>query len=222
MRKYITFFFILFGLSAHAQVSISYSAGYSDYKMTDAKQALENMFRSIKPNLPENLEITENFPGYITHNLDLTYQIKSHEVGAKFSYYTTGGIIAYSDYSGKYKNSAIFNGYKFGLIYRIHFWVPNDRFSVFFEISPALVSTDIKYKLEYPFSNQNVHKQISDKDSESAVSIQPLLGCRFAITKNILIFGRGGYDYLFTSKSNPAIANWSGIRGEAGITWKFN
>ena len=216
MKNYITLLAILFGLTAHAQINISYSPGYGGYKMDNAKHALNGVYNSIKSDLPQNLKITEDFPGYVTHNLDLAYQIKIHEVGAKLSYYTTGGIIAYSDYSGKYKNSTILNGYRFGLVYRIHFWVPTDRFSVFCEISPAIIHTGFKHKLEYPFSNPNVQKQPLDKKSESTATIQPSLGSRFIVTESILLFAKGGYDALLSSKSD---ANWSGVRVEIGVTW---
>jgi len=229
MKKYITLLIISFGLSAQAQVNISYSAGYGGYRMKNANMALESVFNTIRANLPRELRITEDFPGYITHNLDLTYQMSSHEAGIKVSYYTTGGIIAYSDYSGKYKNSSILNGYRFGLIYRNHFWILNDRFSLFFDVSPAMIRTGIKSDLEYSYSNLSILKKIFDKDSESAVSIQTLLGCRFSATKDILIFGRVGYDFLlisrsdpFSSRTNPKMVDWSGVRCEIGVTWQLS
>jgi len=65
--------------------------------MNEMKQLLETAFNSVVTTMPVGTRIVDNFPPYITHNLDLSYKFNRHELGLKSSFLTTGGKIAYSD-----------------------------------------------------------------------------------------------------------------------------
>ncbi len=150
MKKYIiTIFCILSGaMGLHAQVSISYSTGYGDYKMKDMSWMLDASLQAVQSSLSAGIRVTDNFPAHITHNLDVAYSLNCHEVGLKGTYLTTGGKIAYADYSGKYYEKLTLNGYRIGAMYRFHFFraQPEKRsFSIFGEISPAITFTQSSY-----------------------------------------------------------------------------
>jgi hypothetical protein len=216
--------------SVKAQFSISYAAGYGTYQMNDLKSLIETAYIQMAPTLPPGTRVVDNFPGYITHTLDGTYLLKRHEMGLKVSYLTTGATIAYSDYSGKYEEKIILNGYRVGLLYRLHSnarEVGPYKLSFFGELSPAVTFTHLKYKASINLHESDVHEEAPDNLStnESGYSLQPLLGCRLAVSRQLAFFTSAGYDFEFGAKLSTTNdyyrADWSGIRANAGLTWLF-
>ena len=230
MKNYITILLILISFSAKAQFSISYAAGYGTYQMNDLKSLIETAYEQMAPTLPPGARIVDNFPGYLTHTLDGTYLLKHHEMGLKASYLTTGATIAYSDYSGKYEEKIILNGYRVGLLYRIHSnarKVGPYKLSFFGEFSPAVTLTRLKYQASINLPESDVHEEASDNLStdESGYSLQPLLGCRLAVARQLAFFISAGYDFEFGAKLSTTNdyyrADWSGFRANAGLSWLF-
>lgn len=233
MKKYILtiLWFICGTIGMHAQLSISYSAGYGDYKMDDMRRILDASLQTMRYSLPKTIRITDNFPGYITHNFDVAYSSRHHEIGLKGTYMTTGGKIAYADYSGKYYEKLTLNGYRIGAMYKFHFLetqVGNKTFSLFGEVSPAITFTQLKYKALLSLPDYDIHETNTEDNistNESGFSIQPLIGGQLFITNNLFTFANIGYDFEFGSKlettNNMLRADWSGFRINAGIGYKF-
>lgn len=231
MKKYlITALFILVGLGANAQFNISYSAGYGSYKMSDLKQLLESANNSILQSMPKGMRIVDNFPSYITHNLDFSYKFNRHEFGLKGSYLTTGGKIAYSDYSGKYIEKLTLNGYRMGAMYRFYFGESQlgaCTLSFFGEVSPGITFTKLKYKATLDIYDPEVHQTANDNVStnETGFTVQPLFGSRLCLTRNVSFFASMGYDFEFgaslSTTNNMYRANWSGFRLNGGATYSF-
>lgn len=233
MKKYIiTVLCVLIGvIGMHAQVSVSYSVGYGDYKMNDMNRLLDASLQAAQSSLPAGLRITDNFPAYITHNLDVAYSLNRHEVGLKGSYLTTGGKIAYADYSGKYYEKLTLNGYRVGGMYKFHFFrtqIGKQSFSIFGEVSPAITFTQLKYKALLSLPDYNVQETNPEDNlstNETGFSIQPLIGGQLFITKNLFTSISLGYDFEFGSKlettNNVLRADWSGFRMNAGVGYKF-
>lgn len=233
MKKYIITILCVFSgfIGLHAQISISYSVGYGDYKMNDMSQLLDASLEAIQSSLPAGVSITDNFPAYIIHNLDATYSFNRHEVGLKGTYMTTGGKIAYADYSGKYYEKLTLNGYRIGAMYRFHFLrtqLGKLPFSIFGEVSPAITFTQLKYKALLSLPDYNVYETNPEDNvstNETGFSIQPLIGGQLFITKDLFTSISIGYDFEFGSKlkttNNILRADWSGFRINAGIGYKF-
>lgn len=231
MKNFILILLLLVTFSAKAQFSISYAAGYGTYEMDDLKSLIKTAYQQLAPTLPSGTRIVDNFPGYITHSLDGTYLLKRHEVGLKTSYLTTGATIAYSDYSGKYEEKIILNGYRAGLLYRIHAnprEVGSYTLSFFGELSPAVTLTRLKYRASVDLPDSGVHEEGDDPLStdEFGYSVQPLLGCRLAVSPQLAFFVSAGYDFEFGAKlstTNDYVrADWSGFRTNAGVSWIFH
>lgn len=233
MKKYILAVILTTGaiLSLNAQVSISYSAGYGNYKMEDMNRLLELSLSAMKSQLPPAVRITDNFPGYITHNIDAAYRLKRHEVGLKGTYMTTGGKIAYADYSGKYHEKFTLNGFRLGLMYRFHFakiQMGNLPLSFYGELSPAVTFTSLKYAAlldlpDYDVHETNPNNHIGTK--EKGFSIHPLIGTQLQLSQNIFISCNGGYDFEFGAKlsttKDQLRVDWSGFRANLGLGFIF-
>ena len=151
MKNFVLLFFAgLFAFSAKSQLKIEYSAGYGDYKMNDMKAELNAIQSDLKQQYPVDIGITDLFPAYVTHHIGATYLLTRHEAGIGFTYLTTAGKLAYSDYSAQLMNKLTLNAYRIGLLYRYHFYqltVSNTiRLSFYGEVSPGLTFTRLKTK----------------------------------------------------------------------------
>ena len=233
MKKYFTFIFqaLIVSTTASAQVRVSYSVGYGDYKMDDMNRLLDASLSLIAMELPAGVAITDRFPGYITHSLDATYAFKRHEIGLKGTYMTTGGKIAYSDYSGKYNEDLTLNGYRVGAMYRFHFLqtqVGTLPLSFYGELSPAITFTSLKYKAllslpDYDINESNPEDNVNT--NETGYSIQPMIGGQLFATRNIFFVLSAGYDFEFGSKlsttNNLLRADWTGFRVNGGVGFSF-
>ena len=233
MKKFITLIFIALAacITVSAQVRVSYSVGYGDYKMDDMNRLLDASLSLVAMELPAGVAITENFPGYVTHNFDVTYAFKRHEFGLKGTYMTTGGKIAYSDYSGKYSEDLTLNGYRVGALYKFHVvktYLGKLPFSLYGELSPAITFTNLKYEAllslpDYDINESNPEDNVSTK--ETGYSIQPMIGGQLFVSRNIFFTLSAGYDFEFGSKlsttNNILRADWTGFRVNGGVGFSF-
>lgn len=233
MKKHIIIILLSFAVTmfANGQIRVSYSIGYGDYKMEDMHKLLDTSLSLVQEELPSGVRITDKFPGYVTHNMDVAYHFKRHEFGVKGSYMTTGGKIAYSDYSGKYYENLTLNGYRIGALYRFHFLeskVGNLPISLYGELSPAITFTSLKYKAQLTLPDYEVDEtnpQDNVSTDETGYSIQPLLGAQLFVTRNLFITVSGGYDFEFGSKLSTTNdmfrVDWSGFRVNGGVGVSF-
>ena len=82
MKKYIFILFLmLISIGSKAQFTVSYSAGYGSYRMKDLKDGVNAALLKMKESMPVNLKIMDNYPGYINHNVTLSYIRQNHEAG---------------------------------------------------------------------------------------------------------------------------------------------
>ena len=233
MKKYITLIFLalMASATAKAQVRVSYSVGYGDYKMDDMNRLLDASLSLVAMELPAGVSITDRFPGYVTHSLDATYAYKRHEFGLKGTYMTTGGKIAYSDYSGRYNEDLTLNGYRVGAMYRFHFLqtqLGTLPLSLFGELSPAITFTSLKYEalLSLPDFDINETNPVDNVSTdETGYSIQPMIGGQLFVMRNIFFILSAGYDFEFGSElsttNNLLRADWTGFRVNGGVGFSF-
>ena len=232
MKKHFTLIFLalVLTMSVTAQIKVSYSIGYGDYKMESMRELLDASFQLVKAEFPPEVRITDNFPGYITHNLDAAYNLKKHEFGLKGTFMTTGGKIAYSDYSGEYYEKVTINGYRVGAMYRFHFFkskIGTLPLTFYGELSPAITFTSLKYEALLSLPDYEVHEIPEDKIStnEKGYSIQPLIGGQLFVTRNIFMTLNAGYDFEFGAELSIANdmyrVDWSGFRVNGGVGFSF-
>ncbi|MFV0419350.1 MAG: hypothetical protein ACK5KT_11540 [Dysgonomonas sp.] len=199
MKKYIFIaFLLLISIGSKAQFTVSYSAGYGDYRMKDLKDDVKAAFANLQEQLPVNLKILDNYPGYINHNVTLSYIRNNHEAGITGSFLTTGAKMAYSDYSGEYMQKSTLNGYRVGVLYRFLHPVANPwplgTLYVFGELSPAVIFSRHKENGHLIASN-SVLSRTSAKSKITQLSVTPAIGVRLNVTPNIGFHTSIGYDF---------------------------
>lgn len=234
MKKYILITsFIFFAIAAKAQFTVSYSAGYGDYKMEYLKEMAEKAFAQMQEQVPGvDLKLLSNYPGYITHGIALTYMRKNHEMGFTGTYLTTGAKMAYADYSGEIMQKSAINGYRVGVVYRFFQPVADlsslGKLSVFGEVSPGIMFSNYE-ESGYLIVNNTSLSNTSYKFSNTLFSIVPAVGLRLNVTPGLAFNLSGGYDFSFYGDQwetvNSMIINkemdWSGIRINAGVSYTF-
>ena len=234
MKKYTLYLLlsVVIVFHANAQFSVGYSLGYGNYKMNDIKELLGDMANNIKYQLQGlPVAIVDNFPGYIIHSLDLSYRIKRHEIGFRGNFLSTGGKIAYTDYTGEYSGKILLNGYSLGANYRFYFPVAdfdnNGSFSLFAELSPGITFSKLKSKEHTKIFGQRQDADENLKLKANGVYLNPQLGARWLITKQIGIQISGGYffqlgSHLKYSGTDTNIkSDWSGIRLNGGLSFSL-
>lgn len=191
---------MLITIGSKAQFTVSYSAGYGSYRMKDLKDGVDAAFLKMKESMPVNLKIMDNYPGYINHNITLSYIRQNHEAGVTGSFLTTGAKIAYSDYSGEVMQKSTLNGYRVGILYRFLYPVANPwplgTLSVFAEVSPAVIISRYKEKGQTAITNSLLSRS-SAKGNVTQYSVAPAIGARLNITPNIGFQLSAGYDFGF-------------------------
>ncbi|MFV0537347.1 MAG: hypothetical protein ACK5M3_08230 [Dysgonomonas sp.] len=226
--------FLLLGLQLRAQFTISYSSGYGKYDMGDMKDALELFKSSMKEQLGGlDIRTVDNFPGYITHTLEVGHKVGKSEFGLKSSFYTTGGKLSYADYSGGYEQKITMRGFREGIYFRYHFYTTEigyqSAFSIYGELSPSLLVSQMKHSLSIGITDEGEDK-LNNKSTKVGVAIMPLVGVKYSITPKIGVHLSAGYDFdLTTPKTKIDLqsailetkSDWSGIRAFAGVSYSF-
>lgn len=225
IKKQIILLALIIGATfgAQAQLNITYSAGYGSYEMGDMSNLLDQSLASLKQNLHSGVKITDNFPSYVTHNIDLAYRFNRHEAGIKGSYYSTGGKIAYADYSGRFHEKLLFDSYRLGLMYRFHFLRVGQLLSLYGELSPAITFTNLEYDVLLEMPDYDIKETSPGADIgtiKNGYSIQPLIGLQVHPIRHLFLQASAGYDVHFGSqfnKNTSIAAEWSGFRINLGI-----
>lgn len=225
---FLTVASLLLCITANAQFSIGYSVGYGSYKMGEMKPIMDLYFEMAVlqyPNLP--FELTSNFPGNTTHTLELGYMLNKHELGLKATYMTTGGKVAYSDYSGEYRDRLIANGYRIAATYRYYveaYRKKNIKLLVFGEISPGVTVSKLRSE-KYIKIGDDMLKESPDSNIDfkgNGFTIQPQIGGKLYFTRNLAVVVTGGYDFEFGGKlskfSTSPRLDWSGLRVNGGVS----
>jgi hypothetical protein len=228
---------LLFCIQVKAQITVSYSFGYGEYNMAGMKDIL-NSFANTSPILPGiDLRLVDNFPGCMNHSINLSYKAGRMEYGVRSAFLTTGGKLAYADYSGIYEQKILLRGFQEGLFCRYYFGViPTGKKSYltfYGELSPNVLFGQIKHELYLGL--QDGENMIDDDQAmyninSASVTVMPLLGTKFFINHHIGIHLSGGYDWDILAPqlkikagdySDNATPDWSGLRIFGGLSYTF-
>ncbi len=228
-KIFYTILFLCLSVTSRAQIKLEYTVGYGTYSMKSIKAELAQMQEDIKMNLPLDIVITDNFPGYVTHGGGLIFKMKKNEIGANFTYLTTAGRWAYSDYSGELVNKIGLNAYRIGLLYRNHFHTISLRekvnFSFFGELSPGLTMTKAKTENHVIANGDRLEldKRYNIDAKATNFSIMPQLGVNIGLSSGVGVHLSGGYDIemngALEKKNRSREVDWTGIRFGGGISY---
>jgi hypothetical protein len=212
---------------ASAQLSVEYTGGYGAYtQMGDLRKLIDTKLQTTILELP-NAKIVANFPNYFTHTFGLNYVYKREEFGFQITRMSTGGKIAYSDYSGKYTNKLILSAVRIGTRYRydyIDFTVKGKQnLTLFWELSPGVIVSNLKHSIYEEYATQTVTEDDDGNYSSVTFSLLPQIG----VKTNYGRFGfhlLAGYDLEFGGKLDNGYKtriSWMGLRTGIGFSYTF-
>ncbi|MDD4777994.1 MAG: hypothetical protein PHV53_06860 [Fermentimonas sp.] len=213
--------FCLFGLKA--QFRLDYHASYASYNMSDMSDLMQTI-KSGEPFKSFGMEIVEDFPAYIAHSVNVGYRLNRHEFGIKSGYYSTGGKISVGDYSGKINVALTTNGYREGLYYRNYLYTFKDRFSLWGEVSPAIIISTLN--IETVLTDVDISEVMEEADyNMNAYSVLLQLGGKYYINRVISLDLSGGYEISSRGQNDRLIGSprpdWSGLRLTGGVGFSF-
>ena len=219
-------------LSLHAQFRLDYHASYATYNMSDMKDFVHSV-RTREPFRQFGMELVEDFSAYIAHSVNIGYRLSHHEFGVKSGFYSTGGKLSVGDYSGKINMTFTTNGYREALYYRNYFYtlekedalgILKDKFSLWGEVSPALIISTLKIKTT--LTDVDMQEVVEEPEyNENAYSLLLQIGGRFYINRMIGLELSAGYDLSFGGSYEELIgsprSDWSGLRLSGGLGFTF-
>ncbi len=228
---------ILFTLQLKSQFFVNYSIGYGTYEMENAHYLLEEVIQSLRYPLNElDVQVVDDFPGHLTHTLELGNKNHHTEIGFRSTFYTTGAKLSYADYSGFFEYTITARGFREALFFRylsanLLSGNNNSELSFFIDLSPAIVFSKIEDKTILGLYNSESHKteQVKNdggKKEENLLSLMPLFGFKYFPNKHIAVNLSAGYDWSFDmddwgtfQKSN--LIEWNGFRLFSGVSYYF-
>lgn len=231
MRKLLLSIALLFiTLTSMAQIGFGYRFGIGSYKMSEMSSFLNVIQSGIKLDYPVPISVTDNFPNHYTNYGEITYSVKKNDYGVNFTYLSTGGRLAYSDYSGAIAYNLNANAYRIGAVYRNFFFQTNEgqdkNLSLFAEISPAITINNITSDGYYqtPSGRNEIDEKHIVESKSTGFSITPYVGIQWNIVKSMGINLGLGYNAEIPGKSSEmrdTKTDWSGLRVGLGLNYKL-
>lgn len=233
MKRLLLIIICSIGLfSLKAQFRLEYNASYAFYNMSEMSDFVQSV-KSDEPFRQFGMEVVEDFPAYIAHFVNIGYKLNRHEFGIKSGYYSTGGKLSVGDYSGKINMTFTTNGYREGVYYRNYFYTLQkkngeglfiDRFSIWGEVSPAVVISALKIKTA--LTDVELSEVIVEPDyNENAYSLLLQFGGQYYINRVISLALSAGYDISFGGNydklNGSPRPDWSGLRLNGGLSFSL-
>lgn len=229
MKNRILLLLFLIPSFGFAQLSVEYDCGYGVYtQMGGVRQLLDAKLLTVQEDLP-NAAIVANFPNYLTYSVGLNYIYGREEFGFQVTRMSTGGKIAYSDYSGQYSNKLTLSAVRIGTRYRYdlreYLFKQKYKLMVYGEVSPGVIVTTAKNSITDKYPTETVTEDGDDDYTSTAFSLLPQIGVkttsglgRFGIQATI------GYDIELAGNLDNGYntkISWMGIRTAIGVFYTF-
>lgn len=225
MKRICTLLFCLFLLSelANAQrVLIEYNLGYGTFGMSDLKGLLQ------ESNPLQGMKVTDNFPGYATHELKAGIENGRISYGVLFGYQNTAGQKALADYSGEYKDIIRVKGYKTGIFSRYQLSKGSSSLSLFAQLSLGSIFSKAKIVSELSLPSQDIYKEEKVDLKGINIFVQPTIILQYALFKEAALQAYAGYEWSpsksalkYEGNKTNSKADWDGLRIGMGIVTYF-
>jgi hypothetical protein len=222
----ITLIFIS-GPIASQELNLGFEAGIGKFKMNDLKKINEDVLRS----LPFGARVTHDYPAYFHYKPSLLLSVNEIiNIGAVWSFHSTGSRVSRTDYSGEYLFDSKIRTSSPGIL--IDFCYPAEKLRV-----------SLRNEIGINFSKLNLREYLqiyneSDSDEASFISSNYYYNPAVMITYPLLFFRVGlnaGYLYdikkgsfsntenkniiLEMSDGEEANADWTGFRFGLFLTY---
>lgn len=217
----------------NAQSYIAIEAGVATFNMEDMKLLQKN----ISTDNDLGLEIVQDFPPYLQYQIGFKKSGTSNNdkliIGGVLSFTSTGGRVAYSDFSGSVKADQLINVFSIGpqIGYKLS---NNKKLNVAIEAITSFDLTNMEIKNTLILGNQN------DTDSQKFIaygtSIQPrfnlnysykflmfyvYLGGHVTVIQQPFIWKDDNESQITVDGSTPLKPQWNGIRAGIGLGFKL-
>ena len=222
---------VLLGFEAGAQsLTMEYNFGHGSYEMSKMKDLLENGHLPVV-----NAQVTDNFPGYLTHDVRVGYEWRRHQAGALFTYMNTAGRRGVEDYSGACYFSVRSKGYKLGAFYR--FRLADEklgpfRFQPYLQASAGTVLNKVSEVYDYVYNEvPEATSHHTYKQSGTNFFVEPAFGIKFLLCRHVALNLSIAYEwdairnlnYVGEANYVPEYdVDWSGYRAQAGLIFYLN
>ncbi|WP_106828744.1 hypothetical protein [Parabacteroides pacaensis] len=222
-RNLLILLLLLTGTIVYAQeFTMEYNAGFGTYKMDNMQNYLA---QANMPAAIANIKTTDNFPGYLTHDIRLGVNWKINHLGVLIGYMNTAGQRNVADYSAEYSFRVRPKGVRLGGFYRIaHPEFCNKLISPYFQLSMGMTVTNCNITSQILLKGKGGYTEKDKvKLDNSNFFIEPALGLKIRLHKLFAFNVSAGYSfegkaYLKESGQKTNLkTDWSGLRVQAGI-----
>ena len=227
---------LFFALQALPQdIFFGVKAGYGTYQLSDLKD-----FQKAVATQPGQIPAKplEQFPGFLYQALSLEFQTGHFQfIGVDYTYHTTGGRNALSDYSGNYRLDMNLKGHRIGAYYKDKI-VGLQKTGLSFQFRGGIHFTSLETEEElelYPSFKETYNLEFNSR----SLYVEPSLVAFRDLHKRFRLEIAVGYEYEFggvlyfkssgrqSELQNPESrstvrANWTGIRLSAGLKYLLN
>lgn len=213
---------------------LSVAATYGTYAMNSMKDFQRGLYNDAIFAIDVPYKITDNFQGYAGYQLNLGFTVNKFEYGIQLSKRTTGGRIAYADYSGYHNIDNYLKNLE--LVSTFGYQVENSEyFEVIIGAAVGLAFTNHELSSVFQLNNELAQSESYDFSSINMI-IGPSLKLRYYPINRLFIEALTQYDqhitgqlnyrnnqdaHLLNNNGEKVKANWSGLRGGLGIGIKL-
>ncbi len=236
MRKilFITgcFIFLLISDVSSQGVNISLETGIGTYSMADLKSF---MTASTSENPLEPVMVSY-FPPYFYFSPSLSFGIKNHNIGTRYTLMSTGARSSIKDYSGEYRFDGTVVGNALSFFDEVYVY-RTPMFGLLVKLDVGGVYSKLKL---HEFFQFNDIEQLDQSAEFYSVSLYTLPGVKFTYNfyDNLSLYASAGYHidilksplfledskiniFLMDGKNQEVKVNWDGVRIGLGISYTF-
>lgn len=235
MRKVaISMIIVLLPAIAFAQKwSVAGEIFYGTFKMKSIKDYQHGIV--VWP-APDEFKVVDNFPAYIGYNFLAGYNVSPRlSLGIRLQYTSTGGRVAYGDYSGELIVDQLLHGYSAGINSTYRLTNPSD-WDVYMSFTAGAMRTSLtnvySFHLfdqspsiyEYRFRSYNyffnpaitVKRRFNDH-----LGFYASLGYEFQIHRTLRSSINDEWYLKTMDGKDDVVAEWDGLRIGIGISYHF-
>lgn len=227
---------LLFAIHANSQqIIFGGKFGYGQYQLRDLKD-----FQKAVAGQPGQIPAKplEQFPGYLYQALSLEFQVMQFQfIGLDYTYHTTGGRNALSDYSGNYRLDMNLKGHRIGVYYKEKI-LGQQATGLFMQFRGGVIFTTLETEEELELYPSFKEAWKLDFNSRS-LFVEPSLVAFRNLSERFRLEIAFGYEYEFGGvlylkssrrqyelkipESHSSVrANWTGIRLSAGLKYALS
>lgn len=230
----ISLFYFLMHPCCSQNISLSLNASYGTYNMKSMKGFQNELYNDVSSSIDVPFKITDDFPGFIGYELTAKLPQENFFYGLQLAFRSTGGRIAYADYSGKYKvdnDLVVFEAVGtvgINLYKRDHLFLnilghmgaayTQHELSSIFQLTGFEAESDL-----YEFYSLNVVLAVG---TEAQYFLWENIFFRLNVRYDLhipgeLLLKENTEAFLQNSAGSPVKVNWSGARVGLGVGYRF-